>query len=134
MLAVIKSDKPVILPTANRGSTPHHKRKLQRSVKVRLHRVAGSRQISSRSSDSKQLSPFIVHRVKSRQLTTNVSSKHTSLQSMLHFGYWTFPQSAKQHQAAILLQVSFPTGGLRLYSDHSNRNLAIHYSCPVAEC
>ncbi|KAH9574298.1 hypothetical protein CY35_01G049700 [Sphagnum magellanicum] len=121
VLAVIKSDKPVILSTANRGSTLHHKRKLQRSAKVRLHRVAGSRQISSRSSDSKQLSPFIVHRVKSRQLTTNVSSKHTSLQSMLHFGYWTFPQSAKQHQAAILLQAFWRMHVARLWYQRVQR-------------
>ncbi len=107
-LAAVESDRPAIPLKTYQASKLYRKRKLQRSVKVRLCNVAVSPRISPRCSNNTKLSPFIVERVQTRCLIADVSSKHPSLQSLLHFGYWTFPQSAKLHQAALRLQVNFP--------------------------
>ncbi len=106
-LAAVESDKPAIPSKAYQASKLYRKRKLQRSVKVRLRNVAVSPCISPRCSNNTKLSPLIVERVQTRCLIADVSLKHPSLRSLLHFGYWTFPQSAKLHQAALRLQVNF---------------------------
>lgn len=107
-LAAVESDKPAIPLKTYQASRLYRKRKPQRSVKVRLRNVAVSPCISPRCSNNTKLSDLIVERVQTRCLIADVSSKHPSLQSLLHFGYWTFPQSAKLHQAALRLQVNFP--------------------------
>ncbi|CAM6068678.1 unnamed protein product [Sphagnum tenellum] len=103
-LAAVESDKRAIPLKTYQASKLYRKRKPQRSVKVRLRNVAVSHRISPRCSNNTKLSALIVERVQTRCLIADVSSKHPSLQSLLHFGYWTFPQSAKLHQAALRLQ------------------------------